>query len=78
MVPAIVGGEVMLDPVDDEPSVGDAVGIAADDRAEVRVRRLLSVEVIEAKHDVGHRAVRSGVTIDVMMPPYEIARTSMP
>ena len=51
-VRAVVFGQVIRRAVDGELAIGDAIGVAADDRAEVR--RVLEVagEAVEAEHDI--------------------------
>ncbi len=60
LVAPFVRREPMLDAVEREARVRDAVGVAADDDAEVGVREKPILEPIEPDHDLMERAARVG------------------
>ena len=68
-VVAVVGGERVVLAVEGELALGDAVGVPADDRAEVGVGAVNMVEGLEAEDDVGLLAVAVGDVESVTFPP---------
>src|SRR6266508_2533857 len=61
VVGRVVDGELVGDAVEGEPAVGDAVGVAAGDAAEVRVARVdVALQCAEPEGDVGPAAAAVG------------------
>src|SRR5262245_18132336 len=57
MVLAVVGGQLVLDPVERKSTFGDAVGVSARERAEERMALQVLIQAVEAEHDVVHLAL---------------------
>ncbi len=53
----LFASQAILDAVQVEPGLGDAVAVTADDGAEIRVRAEIAREAVEAEVDVGQDAV---------------------
>ena len=61
MVLAVVDGEFVFDAVERETSFGDAIAVAADDRAEVGIVLFqIALEIVETEHDVVKLAIAIG------------------
>ena len=78
VVPAVVPRQVVLDAVDRELALGDAVRKAADQRADWVASGRVAREIVRPKGHIGHASARSGTSTEVIVAPCGVIFTRSP